>query len=352
MSRLALLGGALVVFGACIEPTRLEGDWTALDRPASAVVWATTEQAARSLLVDFPEAMQRVEATMSLDRPDSELNRINREAADTYYRVTDRDLFRAVALAVDYAKASEGSYDPTLGAVLQLYAHGHLEPPGEAELESALENVDWKAVVLEREIFAVHFMRPGIQLDLDGLIEGYAIDVAARKFVRTGSLAGVLRLGNHVYAWGRPPRQDVWWLDVTDPRTGPARPLVRLRIDASRGIGVSGSGGASEPVFDPRSGTPAASGVVVAVAMADSVADAIAVSRALLVGGVSRAGVMLSERTRRVEAVLVVTDGGTTQALASASLQGRVEMSDALAAEIPDGLRFLLPPSDLKGRLD
>jgi thiamine biosynthesis lipoprotein len=344
-----LLLGALVVLGACVEPTHLERSWTALGHPASAEVWTTTERTAQTLLADFPPAMERVEATMSLGRPESELNRLNREAAETYYRVDDPDLFRAVALAVDYAKASDGVYDPTLGPVLRLYRRSDPGPPDASELASALDFVGWDAVVLERELFAVHFRRPGMRIDLDGLIEGYAVDVAARKFVRTGSLAGVLRLGHHVYVWGRPPGAEPWWIAVTDPRTDLARPLIRLRLDASRGIGVSGSGGASALVLDPRSGAPPSGDVAVAVAIADSVADAIPISRALLVGGASRAGVMLSERTRRVEAVLVVS-GDEPYVVASASLEGRIELSDALAAEAPGGLRFLLPPADLDGR--
>jgi thiamine biosynthesis lipoprotein len=280
------------------------------------------------------------------------LNRLNREAGEGYYRVTDHDLFRAVSLGVDYARASDGTYDPTLGPVLQLFVHGHPEPPDAAALESALARVGWDSVVLERQLFAVHFRKAGMQLDLDGLIEGYAVDVAARRFVRTGSLAGVLRLGHHVYAWGAPPGVDPWWVDVTDPRSGTPRSLVQLRVDSSRGIGVSGSGGASDVVIDPRSGAPASSDVMVAVAIADSVADAIAVSRALLVGGSTRAGLLLSEKTRRVEAILVVAGAGGPQVLASASLQGRVALSDTLAAEAQGDLRFLLPPADLQGRLD
>jgi len=352
MHRPALLVGALALFGACIEPARLESDWTSLDRPASAEVWATTERTAQTLLDDFPGAMARVESTMSIDRSDSELNRINREAAEDYYRVSDHDLFRAVALGVDYARASDGTYDPTLGPVLQLYAHEHPEPPGAAELTSALEHVGWGSVVLERHIFSVHFRKPGMQLDLDGLIEGYALDVAARKFVRTGSLAGVLRLGHHVYTWGHPPGSDEWWVEVTDPRSGIPRPLFQLRVDASRGVGLSATGGASDTVIDPRSGAPAASDVVVAAAIADSVADAIAVSRALLVGGSNRAGSLLSERTRRVEALLVVDADGQRQILASATLQGRLMLADSLVAETPGGIRFLLPPTEVQGRLD
>jgi thiamine biosynthesis lipoprotein ApbE len=347
--RAGALVAALVALCACVEPVHREREWTALDRPASAEVWATTERVADRLLDSFPAAMERVDATQSVHRSDSELNRLNAEARAGYYRVEDHDLFRAVSLAVDYAKASEGDYDPTIGPALRLYEQARPGQPDETALEKVLEAVEWDAVVLERGIFAVHFLRPGMQIDLDGMIEGYAIDVAARKFVLTGSLAGLLRLGPHVYAWGRPPDIDEWWVEVHDPRSAGARPLLRVRIEQSRGIGVSGSGGASDLVIDPTTGKPASSDAAVAVAFADSVADAAAVSRALLVGGSSRAGVLLSERTRRVEAVLFPRDEEAPVVLASASLQGRVELADGADRGT---LRFLLPPTELVGRLD
>ena len=127
-----LLAASLPVLVACVESVRLEGDWTALDRPASARVWATTERAAAALLDEFPRAMERVEATMSTGREGSELNRLNDVAADDYYRLTDHDLFRAVVLAVDYAKASRGTYDPTLGPLLRLYERARPDLPEEA----------------------------------------------------------------------------------------------------------------------------------------------------------------------------------------------------------------------------
>ena len=95
-------------------------------------------------------------------------------------------------------------------------------------------------------------------------------------------------------------------------------------------------------VLDPRSGRPAASDVIVAVAIADSVADAIAVSRALLVGGSGRAGALLS-KTRRVEALLLVGSESRPYFIASASLRGRLE----LAGDAAGDLRFLLPPAKL-----
>ena len=53
--------------------------------------------------------------------PEGELGRINRHAVDDYLAFTDLDLYRCVDLALDYAKASEGAFDPSLGSLLRLH---------------------------------------------------------------------------------------------------------------------------------------------------------------------------------------------------------------------------------------
>ncbi len=339
------VSGLLALVG-CVEPAHVESGWTALGRSASAELFTISERDAQALLEEFPRAMRRVESTMSLAQPDSELQRLNLEARSGYYRVTDRDLFRCVALALDYAKVSQGTYDPTIGPLTLLYDRARPGVPDGAAIDRAREHVGWDQVVLERKLFAVHFLSPEMRLDLSGMLDGYALDVAARKFVRTGSRGGILRLGHQIYAWGLPPGQQSWLVELTDPRRAEPTPLARIRLHSSRGIGVSGSGGESELVLDPRSGRPAASDVIVAVAIADSVADAIAVSRALLVGGSSRAGAMLS-KTRRVESLLLVRGDPQPHVIASASLRGRLELAGELAGESCGGPRFLLPPSKL-----
>ncbi len=351
MSRLSRASWALGVPGVlalvgCVEPAHVESGWTALGQSASAELFTISERDAQALLEEFPRAMRRIESTMSLAEPDSELQRLNLEAQTGYYRVKDRDLFRCVALALDYARASEGTYDPTIGPLTLLYDRARPGVPDEAAIDRAREHVGWDQVVLERKLFAVHFLSPEMRLDLSGMLDGYALDVAARKFVRTGSRGGILRLGHQIYAWGLPPGQEFWSVEVTDPRAAEPTPLARIRLHSSRGIGVSGSGGESELVLDPRSGRPAASDVIVAVAIADSVADAIAVSRAMLVGGSSRAGAMLS-KTRRVESLLLVRGDPQPHVIASASLRGRLELAGELAGESCGGPRFLLPPSKL-----
>ena len=289
--------------------------------------------------------MARAESTLTLDDEGSELRRLNAKSRDDAYFIQNRDLYRCIRLALDYARASDGVFDPTLRPLTRLYENDG-DPTDEA-VEAALERVGWERVILEREALAVRFRGSGMEFDLSGIAPGYALDVAARSFALPGSRAGLLRLDEHLFVWGVPPGQDIVRLSVPDPRD-PARSLGELRVK-TRGIAAFARVGRRGPLLDPATGRPTKSNVLVAMALADSTADADAIGTALLVGGSLRAGSFLS-KTRRVEAVLLVEEqGGDPYLLASGSLEGRFEPSAALLREAPAGLRFLLPPTRIAG---
>ena len=159
------------------------------------------------------------------------------------------------------------------------------------------------------------------------------------------SIGALLKQGNNLYAWGAPPGQPGWTVPLPDPRA-PGRLLGSVQA-ANRGVAVSGHEGLrlNGPV-DPRTGRPAAGDLLAAVAMADSGADADAMSTALFVAG-SRAGGQLLSKTQRVEAILLVEGNGEPYLLVSASLAERVRFSPELLDEVGGRVRFILPPQRL-----
>ena len=322
--------------GMACDTAHLEREWEAFGQPASAEVWAVTEQVANGLLDEFPLSMETVEAAMSADDPESELARINATARDGYVLVENHDLFRAIALGVDYARATDGAYDPTAGPLLRLREQGDSVSP-EAHA-AALAAVGWRDVLLERGLFRVRFRRDGMRLDLDGLKQGYAIDVAARNFARSGSRAGMIRLGDHRYAWGPPPGVQEWWVELEGPS---------VMLTHSRAIAMERRD-SKHPALDPRTGQAVDSDVEYVVVLADSTADAVAIARGLMVAGSVRAGTILGEKTRRVEAVIHLKGGRGT--LASATLADRLRLASDGAESA--SIRYILPPNELPGSED
>jgi thiamine biosynthesis lipoprotein len=347
-----LLGAALLVTG-CSDPVLVEREWSDAGGGAlHARVHTFAETDARRALEEIRGLFAAAEAKLLHPDGDSGLGALNRAAAEDYYPVEDQDLYRCLLLALDYAKVSEGAFDPTVGSLTALYErHGGTPPQG--AIDALLPGVGWQNVAVASEKRAVRFRRDRMRLDLGGVARGFALDVAARAFARPGVLGGVVRTGGNLYAWGEAPGRKAWIVEVPDPREEGGQ-LLRLGL-TNRGVAVSGhpalpavaGGGAGRTILDPADGRPAASDLLAAVAIADSGADADALATALFVAGSMR-GAEILQKMRRVEAVMVVRgDGGPPQVLASASLRGRLELSESLAAESGGEVRYLLPPESL-----
>jgi len=343
---------ALAAAPACVEPGQAEQRFDALGDPASVRLHTATRRDTAPIIADVLEAVSEVEGW--LDPDDGPLARLNRGATDGFHHFPEeqREFYRCVLLGLDYAQATRGAFDPTVGPLTRLYRESPAAPTAE-EIEPLLAAVGWQRVTVATETRAVRFRAPGMELDLGGVIKGFALDLAARAFARGGTYAGLLQIGGNLYAWGAPPGTTSWEVEVPDPRD-PQRTLLTVRT-TNRGIAVSGrdAGGAPQsgprrvPVLNATNGRPVAGSLLVAVAIADSGADADALATALMATGYHGAAELL-ERMYRVEAALLVAgNDGSPQVVASASLRDRVELSPQLQQETGGGVRFQLPPQSI-----
>jgi thiamine biosynthesis lipoprotein len=343
--RLELVALSLLAISlsACWEPTQREARWSVLDGRSEVRVEirTVTERDAEAILEDMQESFSTVEANMLSGRDAGELGRLNREAAEEYWPVEDRDLYRCLLLALDYAKASNGAFDPTIGRLMDLYQSTGTAPEP-SEIEPLLESVGWQYVAVAEEARSFRFRRPALSLDLGGVAKGFALDAAARAFARPGSLGGLLQMGGNFYTWGHAAGKEQWTVGLPDPRE-PRRVLLEVLL-ANRGIAISGRG-PGRLVLDPRTGLPAEGDVIAAVGIADSAADADALSTALFVAG-SLGGADLLGRMKRTEAIMLVEEqDGSPYLLASASLRGRLTLPAELLEECDGDVRYLLPPT-------
>jgi thiamine biosynthesis lipoprotein len=295
-----------------------------------------------------------VDRTMNNRRDDSLINLLNREAADKPYVVPDRDLFRCITLAREYARTTSGCFDPTLGSLMR--AHGFRTATGvqptSAQIEQARKHTGWQKMELFPEVGAVRFLDDRLEIDLGGMARGYALDVAARTFARPGINAGLLGLGGNICAWGQPPGAESWDIEL------PGRAICdhtygRLEL-SNRTVSSAGDwdwitrGGEPRPsmVIDPATGWRASSDVVAATVIADSGVEADALSTAFLVSGSQGAGSVLNG-SRRIEAVLLVRFADGPTLLASGSLKEKLSLSTEFLEGIGNRTRFILPPAQI-----
>ncbi len=269
-------------------------------------------------------AMKDVEQRMSAYEPLSEVTAINAAAGEGAVRVSE-DTFEVIALALEVAEMTGGTFDPTVFPLVEIWQ----QPlPSQEAIDEALAWVDHQKVILDPDTQQVELLETGMGLDLGGIAKGYAVDRAAQELRRAGIERALIDAGGDLYGLGQRIDDTPWRIAVQHPRAGDRYlvvvPLVEQAVvtsgDYQRYTEVAGV--RYHHIYDPRTGWPADTGLISSTVLAPSADWADGLSTALFVLGL-RAAMELVERLDGVEALLVTTEGETW---VSSGLEDKVEI--------------------------
>ncbi len=136
------------------------------------------------------EALDRIDAAESLYsvyRPETELSRLNREAANGPVEVSP-ELYALLRRARELAERTEGAFSPTSGPLVALWrrCRGEGRLPSDEELAAALDLSDLRNVRFDDEQRTIAFTRPGVSLHLNAMGKGAALEPAAELLEAAG----------------------------------------------------------------------------------------------------------------------------------------------------------------------
>ena len=249
------------------------------------------------------EALQRVaelEDQLSFFRPESELSRINRQAAQEAVEV-EPGLFALLELALRLSEETGGALDVTAAPLWETWGFARRDGrvPSPQALAEARQNVGSHLVELDPARRTVRFRRPGVRLNLGALGKGYALDRAAemleaagvRDFLFHAGQSSVLARGNRGIGRTPPSPAEVGWSVGVRHPLWPQRRWAELRL-CDRALGTSAPtfqsfrhrGVRYHHILDPRTGQPA-QGMLAVTVVAPNATLADALSTALFVMG-------------------------------------------------------------------
>jgi FAD:protein FMN transferase len=238
----------------------------------------------------------RVEAQLSLYRPDSEVAHLNARAAREWVRVSP-ELFDLLSLSVRLSAETSGAFDLTVGPLVRCWGFmgGTGGQPTPEAIAEARKSVGMHLLEFDADNFGVRFREPGVMLDFGAIGKGYAIDKAREVLGEAGVTSAIIHGGTStVFAIGQPPDQPAWKVAIEGaPRTEPETPQLlavvelkdeALSVSAVWGKSFSSGGKTCGHVIDPRTGQPADSADLAAVVL-PSATETDAFSTALLADG-------------------------------------------------------------------
>jgi thiamine biosynthesis lipoprotein len=238
-----IVGGRFAM-GTALELTIVSGD------PAGART---------RLDLEFAEVAE-LDALMSRYDPESALSRINASNGQLTPELDGR-LFEILCLAIELSALTDGSFDVTIGPLVELWTRAaELQRlPSEPELAAARALVGAEKI---RRSGGGVALEPGMALDLGGIAKGYALDRMADRLLESGHGDALLSFGqSSVWAMGSPADGSGWRLLLPPPVVGQTARVIELSdlalsISSSLGQSSEIAGRRYGHVIDPGSGEP------------------------------------------------------------------------------------------------
>ena len=166
----------------------------------------------------FRAAFDRVAAlddTLSDYKPDSELNRLCRNAVQHPIKVSD-DLFRVISASEKLSQNSDGAFDITIGPLTHLWREArksnHL--PDKVAVQEAGARCGFRKLHIDQAQHTVELDQPGMQLDVGGIAKGYAADEALMVLSKSGIRSALVAASGDLAFSDPPPGERGWKIGV------------------------------------------------------------------------------------------------------------------------------------------
>lgn len=245
---------------------------------------------------DALDLIHELEHLMTVYKPNSEMSRVNAEAAKGAVTMDPR-LFEILNQSRTICLGTEGGFDPSSGPLISLWRECRLQGriPTDEEIQTCLSNTGIDQFDFDQTAKTIRYRSPQNELNLGGIGKGFALDQAGKflleqeldEWLFYGGFSSILARGTHNQLPG-------WPVGIKNPLFTNQRLGTILLEDCA--MSTSGSsvqhfrhaGKRYGHILDPRTGWPVSEILSVTVIAPDA-ALADALSTAFYVIGIEKA---------------------------------------------------------------
>ncbi len=266
----------------------------------------------KELIKESFAVLDDVEARMSRNLPDSEVSRINESAGISPVKVSEQT-FHVIEKGLEISALGNGYFDITIGPVVSLWGIGtdSARVPSPSEIKAALDLVDYRDVILDKDASTVFLRKKGMSIDLGAIAKGWAADRIHALMVSKGVERGILNLGGNVFVIGRKSEESKWRVGIQNPEDTRGRYLGIIKVCDSAVV-TSGkyerffmSGGHRyHHIFNTFTGYPVENGIISVTIVAKESLVADAYSTLVFSLGLDK-GMAIVEETPFLDAVII-----------------------------------------------
>jgi thiamine biosynthesis lipoprotein len=263
--------------------------------------------------------IRKVDELMSDYKDDSEISRVNSQAAQKAVQVSE-STYKVIQKSVEFSKLTDGAFDVTVGPLVDVFHKMQKErtAPTQEQIAQAKAKVGYEKLILDNENRTVRFAVDGMRLDLGGIAKGYGADKAIEAARRCGAVGVMVDIGGDVRCFGMPPEgRDQWRIGLQDPNSAvegmSGDGLVLTLKVKNAAVATSGDyqqfvlieGKRYSHIMNRKTGT-SVEGLSSVTIIADNATDADALATSVTVMGPVK-GIALIEKFPNAEAIIMTS---------------------------------------------
>jgi thiamine biosynthesis lipoprotein len=299
-----------------LAPLPVRAEWVGDARPmmgteVSVYLWSDDSVEGLNAVESVFQEADRIDRLMSTYKYESEISKINREAAAAPFE-TSAELYDLIARSLEISTLTGGAFDITYESVGQHYDFRERRRPDESTVESELQKIDFRYLQMDDRTHNIRFDREGVQINLGGIAKGYVVERAVEILRAKGIQNAIVTAGGDSRLLGD-RRGRPWMVGIRDPRKdGEVTISVPLQDEA---ISTSGDyerffdedGVRYHHIIHPGTGTPA-NGVHSATVFGPDAVTTDALSTSVFVMGVDQ-GLKLIASLPDYESIVIDAEG-------------------------------------------
>lgn len=242
----------------------------------------------------------------------SEIDQINNANGNPVS--VSEDTLDLINKGIYYSDKTDGKFDITIGGVSDLWDFDSDKPqvPKESDIASAIENVNYKNIVVDKN--NISLSRQGTVIDLGGIAKGYIADKLKEYLISKGINSGVIDLGGNIVLIGSKPDGTAYNIGIKKPFSKKQESAVVVNTK-NKSIVSSGNyeryfqkdGKLYNHILDTSTGYPIENNLYSVSIISDKSIDGDGLSTSCYVLGLDK-GMQLIEETDGVEAIFIDSD--------------------------------------------
>jgi thiamine biosynthesis lipoprotein len=240
--------------------------------------------------------LRGIDDHMSANKDGTEIAQINANAGKEPVKVSE-DTFYVITKALEYARLTNGAFDPSVGPLVKLWniGNGGEKVPPEREILAAKALVGWQQVVVDAAARKVFLKKVGMRLDLGAIAKGYAADEVAKILTAHKVKAAVVDLGGNILVFGSKKDKSPWRVGIQNPESERGE-YLGIVTGAQMTVVTSGvyeryfiqDGKRYHHILNIETGWPVDNGLVSVSIISKSSIDADALSTSLFILGIEK----------------------------------------------------------------